>query len=165
MNPRVAMIVTASTAILGLLGACQAPGSAPDMIACAPPPEQQVPASAPTLSPSIQGPLTNTIRLNAVLYGDGLSRQTVAVQNLGTRRTETGTLSVMAALMNCSGSPIAARARLTLLDKHHQPVEPTSPWKQVLLSPGGIGWYLEHSATDGDVDSYLIEIGRDVFPG
>lgn len=137
--------------------------------ACQAPPENTARCSAsdarsvagPSLGPSVQGPAVSAFPLDAVLYGDARTRHVIAVQNVATDRTATGSLRVRATLFNCADTTYAARARVTLLDARRQPVEPPGAWQSVLVSGGGLGW-VEHIGTSAvQVDAFLIELGRD----
>lgn len=82
----------------------------------------------------------------------------IAVEQQGARRTETGTLKVIATVRNRTDFPQVLEARVSFFDSGFAPTEKTSAWSRIFLDPNGIATYEESSMAAGSVAHYYIEI-------
>lgn len=112
------------------------------------------PASGPMLTPLVRGSFT-PIPLETVQFLDKAATDTVTVQSLAARRTESDAIQVMARFANCSRRPVQIEARTSFLGDG--PPEPTSAWRRVYLEPSATGVYDEVSLSSR-VNHYLVEV-------
>ena len=155
MKRPLAWAATAATA-LGLLGGCAT--DVPDaVVQCAVPKSRPAP-KGPAMVGHEYGMKMSPIPLDAVQFTEQRIANTVAVQALYAARTPTQTVQVTARFVNCTGQPIAVRARTSFLQASQAPSEPASAWQTVVLSPKATGIYTESSIGRGEVAHYLVEL-------
>jgi hypothetical protein len=82
----------------------------------------------------------------------------IAIESQGTRRTPTGTLSVIVNVRNRTDYPQVLESRVSFFDSAFAPTEKTSGWTKIHLEPNGIGNYQESSIATGNVAHYYVEI-------
>ncbi|HEY8607793.1 MAG TPA: hypothetical protein VIM12_11830 [Noviherbaspirillum sp.] len=82
----------------------------------------------------------------------------IAVEQQGARRTETGTLKVIAVLRNRTDFPQVLEARTNFFDSGFAPAEKPAAWKRVHLAPNSIATYEEMSLGTQSVAHYYVEI-------
>lgn len=98
------------------------------------------------------------IGVNGVSITDTEITSKIMVQQTGAYRTPTGTLQVMARLVNCTDYPQVVEGRTHFMGEGQMPAGEPSGWRRVHLPPRTLGVYTENS-TDWDVArSYLIEL-------
>ena len=111
----------------------------------------------PALVAEVPGTMS-PIPLNAVQVTDKSITRKVLVEGLFARRTPTGTLEVMARLVNCTDYPLQVEGRSWFMDENQLPSEGESAWRRVFLNPRSTAVYREFSIGTADVANYLIEI-------
>ncbi|OAN53698.1 hypothetical protein A6A04_13925 [Paramagnetospirillum marisnigri] len=111
----------------------------------------------PAMVPDEKSPLKE-MPLNSVNITDPAIINKLYVRSISARRTATGTVEVMAQVVNCTDFPLNAEARTQFTDASGAPAEIVSAWQRVHLSPRTIGNYRELSLGDKTVDGYLIEM-------
>lgn len=122
---------------------------------------EQGQSSGPALIANVPSSMT-PISLNAVQFADKKLSRSIVVEGLYARRTPTDSVEVMARLVNCTDKPTAVQARSSFMDSNQAPVEQSSVWKTVFLSPQATGSYQEFSIMRGSsVANYLIELRAD----
>lgn len=114
----------------------------------------QIPA--PALLPEMSGTMT-PIPLNAVQMVDQWIAEKVLVQSVMARSTATGTLEVIARLINCTDYPLQVEGRSSFLDSNQFPTEKFSAWRRVFLQPRATAIYQEKSVST-NISYYLIEL-------
>ena len=82
----------------------------------------------------------------------------IAVEQQGARRTETGTLKVIAVLRNRTDYMQVLEARTNFFDNGYAPVEKPSAWTRIHLAPNSISTYEEMSLGAQSVAHYYVEI-------
>ena len=108
------------------------------------------------IAPDARVHYDQVVILDRTLQNDRAGK--LAVERQGTRRTPTGTVRVIAQFRNRTDFPQALEARVSFFDTQLVPVEKTSAWSRVLLSPNGTGVYEESSTATSDVAHYLVEV-------
>ncbi|MFC3053175.1 putative periplasmic lipoprotein [Kordiimonas pumila] len=103
--------------------------------------------------PSIMTP----VALNSVQIVDKNIRKKIMPQAVFARMSPTGTVEVMARLVNCTDYDQEILVRTSFMDLSQMPSEPTSIWKRLFLSPKSTQVYTEKSMLP-DVGYYLIEV-------
>jgi hypothetical protein len=116
------------------------------------------PAGSEVLASPAPGALEVDVPLNAVSMTDEEVASRILVQSTGAYRTPTGTLQVVARLVNCTDYPQMVEGRAHFLGEAQMPVGETSAWKRVHLPARAIGHYTETSTDWDRVQSYLIEL-------
>lgn len=114
-------------------------------------------SSGPALVANVPRAMT-PIDLNAVQFEDKKLAKRVIVEGLFAERTPTDTLHVMARVVNCKKYPITIQLRSSFMDQNQMPLEASSMWKSVYLSPFGTAVYEERSISGPKVANYLIEL-------
>ncbi|MCK0068177.1 hypothetical protein [Kordiimonas laminariae] len=97
------------------------------------------------------------IPLNAVQIVDKNIRKKILPQAVFSKRTATGTVEVMTRLVNCTDYNQEVLVRTSFMDMNQMPLEPTTVWKRVFLSPKATQVYSEKSISTG-VGYFLIEV-------
>jgi hypothetical protein len=82
----------------------------------------------------------------------------VAIESQGTRRTPTGTLSVIVNVRNRTDYPQVLESRVSFFDSAFAPTEKPSGWTKINLDPNGVGTYQESSLGAANVAHYYVEI-------
>lgn len=112
--------------------------------------------SGPAIVSGVKGAMT-PIALNSVQIIDKNIAKKILPQAVFARRTDTGTLEVMARLINCTDYPQEVLVRTSFMDPDQFPAEPETAWQRVFLQPRSTAVYSEMS-TSMDIGYYLIEV-------
>ena len=112
--------------------------------------------SGPAIVSGVKGAMT-PIALNSVQIIDKKIAKKILPQAVFARRTDTGTLEVMARLINCTDYPQEVLVRTSFMDVDQFPAEPETAWQRVFLQPKSTAVYSEMS-TSMDIGYYLIEV-------
>jgi hypothetical protein len=112
--------------------------------------------SGPAIVSGIPGTMT-PIALNSIQIIDKNIAKKILPQAVFARRTDTGTLEVMARLINCTDYPQEVLVRTSFMDPDQFPAEPETAWQRVFLQPRSTAVYSEMS-TSMDIGYYLIEV-------
>jgi hypothetical protein len=142
MKSKIAAVVA-----LALLGACQTPYQ-----------------EGARMGVRINDPLAPNARIQfdqVVILDKGLQNSKtgkIAVEQQGARRTETGSLKVIATLRNRTDFPQVLEVRVSYFDSGFAPTEKTSAWSRVFLLPNGVASYEESSMATQAVAHYYVEI-------
>ncbi len=97
------------------------------------------------------------VSLNSVQVIDENIKKKIMPQAVFARRTETGTVEVMARIVNCTDYDQEVLMHTSFMDLNQMPTEPVSNWQRVFLSPRSTKVYTEKSMSI-DVGYYLIEM-------
>jgi hypothetical protein len=81
----------------------------------------------------------------------------IAIENHGTRRTETNTLEVYVVIRNRTDYNLMIEGRIQFYDRDQVPIEGPTAWQRVNLAQNGVSAYKEFS-TNYDVGFYYVEI-------
>lgn len=119
--------------------------------------ERQKGVDGPALLPMVAGSMS-VMPLNSVNVTDFRITSKVMVQEVTSRRTETGTAQVWTRMVNCTDFPLQVEGRTHFLDQGKAPVEQPSAWQRVYLSAKTIGTYSEKSTSTEDAAFYYIEL-------
>lgn len=96
--------------------------------------------------------------MNSVNITDpGIIRK-LYVRSIAARRTETGTVEVVAQVVNCTDFPQNAEARTQFYAADGAASEPVSAWRRMQFAPRTSNTYRELSLGDKAVDGYMIEM-------
>ena len=146
----------ATTIGLLLLGGCTTMDPAPrcDMGRIS---SQRELVPGPAMVPGENSPLKE-MPLNSVNITDEAILNKLYVRAINARRTATGTVEVVAQVVNCTDFPLNAEARTQFYDNAQIPSEPVSAWKRVHLPARTSNLYNEFSMGAQSVDAYLIEM-------
>ncbi|WP_417461107.1 hypothetical protein [Kordiimonas sp.] len=112
--------------------------------------------SGPAIVSGVRGAMT-PIALNSVQIIDKNIAKKILPQGVFARRTDTGTLEVMARLINCTDYPQEVLVRTSFMDVDQFPAEPETAWQRVFLQPRSTSVYREMSISM-DIGYYLIEV-------
>lgn len=96
--------------------------------------------------------------MNSVSINDPNIIRKLMVRSIAARRTATGTVEVVAQVVNCTDFPLSAEARTQFYGTDQAPVEPVSAWHRLQLGPHSTNSYRELSLGTKDVDGYMIEM-------
>ena len=140
-----------------VLGGCQQEVLRPANLACDFTSYLNAPPAGPVLLEPLPGTLT-PVPLNTVRITDPRIGNKVLVQAVEARRTETGTVEVMARLVNCTDFPLNVQGRTMFLDASNMDAEPPSGWRRVFLSPRALGQYAEKSTDVTRVANFTVEL-------
>jgi hypothetical protein len=147
------IILIGAMALAVLTGCVTNP--APPVVQCKFPMKGARPGAA--LVSQEYGPQMTPIPLNSVQFSDWSIARSLAVQHLFASRTPTDTVQVVARLVSCVDRELTVKVRTSFLDANQAPVEGTSAWQTVYLTPRLTATYSERSTSKG-VASYLIEV-------
>ncbi len=111
----------------------------------------------PAMVPGETSPLKE-MPLNSVNIADPGILNKLYIRAISARRTATGTVEIIAQVVNCTDFPLNAEARTQFYDSAQAPSEPVSAWQRFHLSPRTISSYRELSMGDKTVDAYMIEM-------
>jgi len=111
----------------------------------------------PAMVPDESSPLKE-MPLNSVNITDGNIINKLYVRAITAGRTGTGTVKVVAQVVNCTDFPLNAEARTRFVTAAQAPAEPVSAWKRFHLAPHTVEDYSEFSTGAETVDGYLIEM-------
>lgn len=111
----------------------------------------------PAMVPGESSPLKE-MPLNSVNITDEGVINKLYIRAITARRTATGTVEVVAQVVNCTDFPLNAEARTQFFDAAQVPSEPVSAWKRFHLSPRTANAYSEFSMGAQTVDGYMIEM-------
>jgi hypothetical protein len=111
----------------------------------------------PAMVPDEKSPLKE-MPLNSVNITDPNIINKLYVRAINARRTGTGTVEVVAQVVNCTDFPQNAEARTQFYDSAQVPSEPVSAWKRLHLPPRSNNLYTEFSMGAQSVDAYFIEM-------
>jgi hypothetical protein len=111
----------------------------------------------PAMVPGESSPLKE-MPLNSVNITDERILNKLYIRAITARRTATGTVEVVAQVVNCTDFPLNAEARTQFYDAAPAPSEPVSAWKRLHLSPRTSNVYSEFSMGAQTVDGYMIEM-------
>lgn len=111
----------------------------------------------PALMGSVSGSMS-AISLNAIYVTDKAIRRKVLPQELFARRTPTGSVELIARLVNCTDYPMQIQGRSSFMDQTQIPTENPSAWQTVFIEPHGVATYREVSIGRADVAYYMIEL-------
>ncbi len=146
----------ATTFGLLLLGGCTTMEPAPfcDMGRVS---SQRALVPGPTMVPDESSPLKE-MPLNSANITDANIINKLYIRAITARRTGTGTVEVVAQVVNCTDFPLNAEARTQFFDAAKAPSEPVSAWKRFQLPARTVNNYQEFSMGAQTVDAYLIEM-------
>lgn len=82
----------------------------------------------------------------------------LAVENAGSRRSQTGTVEAWAMLRNRTNFQQVVEGRVTFFDQSKGPLEGPTEWQRIFLPPNSIGTYKEFSTSVSEVGYFYIEI-------
>lgn len=82
----------------------------------------------------------------------------IAIESQGSRRTASGSLSVIVQLRNRTDYPQVIELRTSYFDAGFVPTEKSSAWNRIHLDANGIGSYQESSIGTSAVAHYYVEI-------
>lgn len=111
----------------------------------------------PAMVPGEPSPLKE-MPLNSVSIIDANIINKVHVRAINARRTPTGTVEVVAQVVNCTDFPLNAEARTQFYDGAQVPSEPVSAWRRMPLPARATTAYREFSTGAQSVEHYLIEM-------
>jgi hypothetical protein len=111
----------------------------------------------PAMVPGEPSPLLE-MPLNSVSIIDPNIIHKVYVRAITARRTATGTVEVVAQVVNCTDFPLHAEARTQFYDGAQAPSEPVSAWQRMPLPARATTNYRELSIGTKSVEHYLIEM-------
>ncbi len=147
--------VAATTGCLLLLNGCvQEPAPMCNMAGIA---AQRQLVAMPAMLPGQPSPLIE-MPLNSVNITDFAIMNKVFVRTANARRTPTGTVEVIAQVINCTDYPLNAEARTQFYDAAQVASEPVSAWKRFNLPPRSSNTYRESSIGTRTVDYYMVEM-------
>ena len=139
------------------LGACaQGQDAAPvcNMSAIA---SQRARVAAPSLLPDEASPLME-MPLNSVSITDSSIVQKIYVRQVVAQRNPTGTVKVVAQIVNCTDHPLNIEGRTQFYDATQLPSEPVSGWKRLNLAPRSYVTYAENSTGTANANYYMVEV-------
>lgn len=102
--------------------------------------------------PSLESPM------NSVNITDKSIINKMFANNVTARRTATGTVEVIAQIINCTDYPLVAEARTQFYDTGKVPSEPVSAWKRFHLPAKTSNAYRESSIGTRSVEYYTVEM-------
>jgi len=139
-----------------LLGGCASLDPAPhcDMSRVA---SQRDLVPGPAMVEDEKSPLKE-MPMNSVNITDPNIIRKLYVRSIAARRTETGTVEVVAQVVNCTDFPQNAEARTQFYATDGAAAEPVSAWRRMQLAPRTSNTYRELSLGDKSVDGYMIEM-------
>ena len=111
----------------------------------------------PALIGSVQGAMT-PVALDSVYVIDSAIRRKVMAQDLFARRTPSGSIELVARIVNCTDHPLQVQGRTSFMDSTKFPTENPSAWQTVFIEPRSFGTYREVSIGRDQVAYYLIEL-------
>ncbi len=111
----------------------------------------------PAMVPGETSPLKE-MPMNSVSITDPGILHKLYIRAIAARRTATGTVEVIAQVVNCTDFQLNAEARTQFYDGAGAPSEPVSAWQRFHLSPRTTNSYRELSMGDKTVDGYMIEM-------
>ncbi|RAU21524.1 hypothetical protein CU669_12550 [Paramagnetospirillum kuznetsovii] len=111
----------------------------------------------PAMVPGESSPLKE-MPMNSVNITDPAIMNKLYVRSIAARRTATGTVEVVAQVVNCTDFQQTAEARTQFYDSTGVASEPVSAWQRLHLSPRTSSAYRELSMGDKTVDGYMIEM-------
>ncbi|CAA7626319.1 hypothetical protein [Magnetospirillum sp. SS-4] len=111
----------------------------------------------PAMIPGEPSPLKE-MPLNSASIIDANIINKVHVRAITARRTATGTVEVVAQVVNCTDFPLNAEARTQFYDGALSPSEPASAWRRLALPARAVTGYHEFSIGAQTVEHYLIEM-------
>lgn len=97
------------------------------------------------------------IRWDSASIVDGAIHNKLAVEDIGSGRTATGTLSAWLVVRNRTSYPQSVELRTTYYTADRVPMEDASEWQRVHLSPNSIDHYRSQSIR-ADAAHFHIEI-------
>lgn len=139
-----------------LLGGCASLDPAPhcDMARVA---SQRDLVAGPAMVEGEKSPLKE-MPMNSVTITDPNIIRKLYVRSIAARRTETGTVEVVAQVVNCTDFAQSAEARTQFYAADGAAAEPVSAWRRLQFSPRTSTTYRELSLGDKGVDGYMIEM-------
>jgi hypothetical protein len=141
---------------VALTGAATADVKSKNMVKCDFRPLKKLGLPGPALVEQVPGTMT-PMPLNSVRITDKNIAKKILPQAVFSRRTQTGTVEVMARLVNCTDYPQEVLVRTSFMDINQMPAEPTSAWQRVFLQPRSQNVYSEKSMML-DIGYFLIEV-------
>jgi len=94
---------------------------------------------------------------NFVLTDDAIAHK-IAVEDQGSRRTETGTLEVWAQIRNRTNYPLQIEGRVQFYDQNQAPIEGPTAWQRLMLPANTIATWKGLSVKATEVAYYFGEI-------
>lgn len=139
-----------------LLGGCAGLDPAPqcDMDRIA---SQRELVPGPAMVPGWSSPLKE-MPMNSVSITETILLHKLHVRAIDVQRTGTGTVEVLAQVVNCTDFPQNAEARTQFFDGAQVPSESASAWKRLHLPPHTTVAYQELSIGAKSVEGYMIEM-------
>lgn len=112
--------------------------------------------------PALLGAVPNTmtpVPINGVYVSDDAIRRKVLPQEVFVRRTENGSVELIARIANCTDFPLQVLGRASFMDAQQFPTENVSAWQLIMLQPRSLATFREVSiGRNDDVGAFLIEL-------
>lgn len=113
--------------------------------------------SVPSRVPGVSSPLTE-MPLNSVSITDKAVIDKIYVRTASARRTPTGTVEVVAQIINCTDHPLNIEGRTQFFDRDQVAAEPVSGWKRLHMAPRTSNAYRESSIGTEKAQYYMVEM-------
>lgn len=111
----------------------------------------------PAAAPGEPSPLLE-MPLNSVSITDHAIIQKVFTRQVTARRTPTGTVEVVAQIINCTDHPLNVEARTQFYDQSQTASEPVSAWKRFAMPARSSNSYRESSIGAKNANFYMVEM-------